>query len=137
MTSAWTTANHTSLGQAVVDSKRNEITAIPKLLQIFELAGSLATIDAMGCQTEIAQQRVDIEADYCPAVKGNQPKLHQGIDEFFKKHLEDDFKQVKVRRYETHKQKHGREESRVYIICPVPNDLPDIEGWPNLKAIGV
>ena len=137
MISAWATANHISLGQAVVDSKSNEITAIPKLLEILEIAGSLVTIDAMGCQTEIASKIVEREADYCLAVKGNQPKLHQGIDEFFKKHLEEDFKQVMVRRYETHEQEHGREDSRWYAICPVPKDLPDMERWPNLKAIGV
>ncbi len=137
MISAWATANSICLGQTVVDSKSNEITAIPKLLEILELAGSLVTIDAMGCQTEIAQKIVDKEADYCLAVKGNQPKLHQGIEEFFKTHSEDDFKQVKVRRYETHEQEHGREDSRWYVICPLPENLPDRERWPNLKAIGI
>ena len=137
MISAWATANSISLGQAVVDSQSNEITAIPKLLEILELAGSLVTIDAMGCQTEIAQKIVDHEADYCLAVNGKQPKLHQGIEAFFKTQLEEDFKQVKVRRYETHEQDHGREESRWYAICPLPKDLPDMERWPNLKAIAI
>ena len=59
------------------------------------------TIDAMGCQTEIAQEIVDANADYVLAVKGNQPTLHEGIAEFFLKHLEDDFAGVKVSRYET------------------------------------
>jgi len=68
MVSAWATANHISLGQTVVDAKSNEITAIPKLLQMLELSGSLMTIDAMGCQTEIAQAIVDTGADYVLAV---------------------------------------------------------------------
>jgi len=71
MVSAWATANGISLGQTVVDAKSNEISAIPKLLEILELEGSLVTIDAMGCQTQIAQKIIDKEADYCIAVKGN------------------------------------------------------------------
>jgi hypothetical protein len=73
MVSAWATANHISLGQVVVDAKSNEITAIPKLLQILELSNCLVTIDAMGCQTTIARKIVEAEGDYVLAVKGNQP----------------------------------------------------------------
>ena len=83
MVSAWATANQISLGQVVVDEKSNEITAIPKLLKILEISGSLVTIDAMGCQTEIAQAIVAAGADYVLAVKDNQPTLHQGISWFF------------------------------------------------------
>ncbi len=95
------------------------------------------TFDAMGCQTEIAQKIVDKEADYCLAVNGNQPKLHQGIEEFFKKHVEDDFKKLTVRRYETHEEEHDRKDSRWYAIYPLTKDLPDLERWPNRKAIGI
>jgi predicted transposase YbfD/YdcC len=137
MVSAWATANHISLGQVVVDAKSNEITAIPKLLELLELSGALVTIDAMGCQTEIAQRIVDAGADYCLAVKGNQPTLHEGIADFFDEQLEDDFAQTPVRRYETHETGHGREENRYYFLCPVPEDLPDRARWAHLKAIGV
>jgi hypothetical protein len=65
MVSAWATANHISLGQTVVDKKSNEITAIPKLLEMIEVSGGLVTIDAMGCQTEIAAKIIDEGADYC------------------------------------------------------------------------
>ena len=75
MVSAWATANLITLGQVVVDEKSNEITAIPELLRILELSGSLVTIDAMGCQTEIAQTILDAGADYMLAVKKNQPTL--------------------------------------------------------------
>ena len=78
MVSAWATANHISLGQVVVDEKSNEITAIPKLLELLELSGCLVTIDAMGCQTEIAEKIVEGKADYVLAVKANQPTLHDG-----------------------------------------------------------
>lgn len=137
MVSAWATANHISLGQVVVDEKSNEITAIPKLLEILELSGALVTIDAMGCQTEIAQQVVAANADYCLAVKGNQPTLHDGIVKFFDEHLEDDFARVSVRRHETKEKGHGREETRHCFICPVPEDLPDRARWAGVKAIGI
>jgi predicted transposase YbfD/YdcC len=137
MVSAWASANHICLGQVVVDAKSNEITAIPKLLEILELSGAMVTIDAMGCQTEIAQQIVDAEADYCLAVKGNQPTLHQGIVDFFDDHLEDDFARTPMRNYQTEENGHGRQEFRDYYICPVPEDLPDRSRWAHLKAIGI
>ena len=137
MVSAWATANHISLGQVVVDAKSNEITAIPKLLEILALSGSLVTIDAMGCQVKIARQIVNAEADYVLAVKGNQPTLHRGIVDCFDDHLEDDFARTKVRRYHTQEKGHGREEMRWYYLCPVPDALPDRFRWPKLKAIGI
>jgi predicted transposase YbfD/YdcC len=137
MVSAWATANHISLGQVVVDAKSNEITAIPKLLEMLELSGAMVTIDAMGCQTEIAQKIVDAGADYCLAVKANQPTLHQGIIDFFEKHVDDDFAGVRMRHHLTEEKGHGREETRYYLICPVPEDLPDRSRWTGLKAIGV
>ena len=137
MVSAWATANHISLGQVVVDEKSNEITAIPKLLRMLELSGCLVTIDALGCQTEIAQEIVAAGADYVLAVKGNQPTLHEGIVDFFADHSEDDFARVKVSRHLTREKGHGRKEERSYLVCPVPDDLPDRHRWTNLKAIGV
>ncbi|MFO0897991.1 MAG: ISAs1 family transposase [Pirellulales bacterium] len=123
MVSAWATANHISLGQVVVDAKSNEITAIPKLLQILELSGALVTIDAMGCQTEIAQEIIAAGADYVLAVKGNQPTLHDGIVSFFDQHLEDEFARVKVSRHATQEKGMGVEQ-RQYAVCAVPDDLP-------------
>ncbi len=137
MVSAWATANQISLGQVVVDAKSNEITAIPKLLQMLELSGSLVTIDAMGCQTEIAKEIVAHGADYCLAVKGNQPTLYNGIVEFYNDHLQDDFARTKARRHRTTEKGHGRQEIRESIICPVPDELPDRTRWPGLKAIGI
>ena len=137
MVSAWATANHISLGQIVVDEKSNEITAIPKLLQMLEISGCLVTIDAMGCQTEIAKEIINAGADYVLAVKGNQPTLHQGIKTFFDDHFEDDFGRTKARRHETREKGHGREETRYYVVCPVPEDLPDGSRWAKLKAIGI
>ena len=137
MVSAWAAANHISLGQVVVDAKSNEITAIPQLLELIEVSGALVTIDAMGCQTEIAAKIVNEKADYCLAVKGNQPTLHNGLIAFFDDHLEDDFERVKVRRFETTEKAHGREDLRSYVICPLPKALPDADRWKNIKAIGI
>lgn len=137
MVSAWATANCLSLGQVIVEEKSNEITAIPKLLKILELSGCLVTIDAIGCQTEIAQAIVDCGGDYVLAVKGNQPTLHQGIANFFEEQLADGFPETKVSRHETHERGHGRDERRTYYVCPVPEDLPDRDRWPHLKAIGM
>jgi len=137
MVSAWATANCITLGQVVVDEKSNEITAIPKLLEMLEISGCLVTIDAMGCQTEIAQTIVERKADYVLAVKGNQPTLHDGIADFFGDHLDDDFARVKVSRCRTSQRGHGRQEVREYFVCPVPDDLPDRARWPRLKAIGM
>jgi predicted transposase YbfD/YdcC len=137
MVSAWATANHISLGQVVVDEKSNEITAIPKLLEMLALSGCLVTIDAMGCQVEIAQAIVAAGGHYVLAVKANQPTLHDGIHDFFLDHLEDDFARVKVSRHHTQEKAHGRETVRDYYICAVPKYLPDRDRWPKLAAIGV
>lgn len=137
MVSAWATANCISLGQVAVDEKSNEITAIPKLLEILSLHGCLVTIDAMGCQTEIAEKIVAGGADYVLAVKGNQPTLHAGIEQFFMDHLEDDFARVKVSRCQTQEHGHGREEERAYFVCRALDDLPDRGRWKKLTAIGI
>ena len=83
MVSAWATQNQLVLGQQRVDNKSNEITAIPKLLMQLNIAGAVVTLDAMGCQTAIAQQIVDQEADYLLSLKGNQGTLHQDVKLFF------------------------------------------------------
>ena len=137
MVSAWATANHISLAQVVVDAKSNEITAIPKLLELLEISGSVVTIDAMGCQTAIAEAIVAKKADYVLAVKENQPTLHAGIEAYFLDHLDDDFARVKVSRHESFEHGHGRDESRTYFVCDVPDDLPGGERWKKLKRIGV
>ena len=137
MVSAWASANHITLGQVVVDEKSNEITAIPKLLKMLEISGCLVTIDAMGCQVEIARTIVEAKADYVLAVKNNQPTLAQGIGDFFVDHSEDDFARVDARRHVTEEKGHGRQERREHVICRVPVGLPDGGRWPKLAAIGM
>jgi len=84
MVSAWASKNQLSLGQVKVNDKSNEITAIPKLLQVLFLKGCIVTIDAMGCQTNIAKEIIKKEADYILAVKGNQESLELGISDTVK-----------------------------------------------------
>jgi len=81
--SAWATENHLTLGQRKVEDKSNEITAIPKLLEILSLKGCIVTIDAMGCQKEIAQAILDGQADYVLALKENQAHLYQDTVDLF------------------------------------------------------
>ncbi len=91
----------------------------------------------MGCQTEIAQEIVDASADYVLAVKGNQPTLHEGIAEFFLKHLEDDFAGVKVSRHEKCERVMAAKSTVLTMSVAVPEDLPDRSRWAQLNAIGI
>src|SRR5436309_10357050 len=91
LVSAWAGANHVTLAQVAVEDKSNEITAIPRLLELLDLNGALVTIDAMGCQKEIAARIVAGGGDYILAVKDNQPHLHQDIDDSFLTAMEADF----------------------------------------------
>ena len=137
MVSVWAVSQKLSIGCVAVEKKSNEITAIPEVLKLVELCGAIVTIDAMGCQTDIAEQIVEGGADYILAVKGNQKTLHEGIVEFFCDHLEDDFVRVNASRHETFERGHGREEHRTYYVCDVPENLPDLSRWKGLTQIGM
>ena len=137
MISAWASANSISLGQLVVDAKSNEITAIPKLLDMLQLKGATVTIDAAGCQTEIARRIVDAGGHYVLNVKGNQVTLRDGIEKFFAEYLDGQMPTVPVRQRHSTNTGHGRRESRWHYVCGVPRDLPDRDRWPGLKAIGM
>jgi predicted transposase YbfD/YdcC len=137
MVSAWAVSQRLSIGQVAVDKKSNEITAIPELLEMLELCGAIVTIDAMGCQTGIAEVIVRGGGDYILAVKGNQAGLYEGIVGHFLDHMDDDFARVGVSRHETEERGHGREEHRTYFVCDVPEDLPDASRWKGLVQIGM
>lgn len=128
MVSAWASVNNIVLGQQKVDSKSNEITAIPALLEVLALKGCIVTIDAMGCQKTIASAIVDKEADYILALKGNQGELHEQVQESFR------FMNTNSVSEETD-WGHGRIEKRQ---CSVINDLSMIEQkdqWKGLRSI--
>jgi predicted transposase YbfD/YdcC len=135
LVSAWASANHVSLGQVAVDDKSNEITAIPRLLELLDLSGALVTIDAMGCQKEIAAKIVTGGGDYILAVKENQPHLHQDIDACFMAALETDFAGLEHSVARTGETNRGRDEMRECHVIVRPTGLRDAALWRGLTAI--
>jgi predicted transposase YbfD/YdcC len=133
----WASEFGLSLGQVACAEKSNEITAIPELLRLVDIKGTIITIDAMGTQKAIAAQIVDSKADYVLALKGNQETLHQEVIDYIDEQAQNDFADVKARRHITQEKGHGREEIRSYIQMPVPDDLRGLELWKGLKSIGM
>jgi predicted transposase YbfD/YdcC len=134
--SAWAREEGIALGQIATEEKSNEITAIPQLLNQIDLTDSLITIDAMGCQKEIAHDIVAGSGDFVISVKDNQPKLRETIEAYFEKHLECDLEDLKYRCHETSEAAHGRIDERSYFLTKVPPDFAVKKEWPWVKAIG-
>jgi len=135
--SVWASEFGLSLGQVSCAEKSNEITAIPGLLRLVDIKGTIITIDAMGTQKAIAAQIIHGGADYVLAVKGNQETLERGLLEHIDKHLDSDFADADARRHVTVEKGHGREEHRTYVQLPVPDDLPERAKWKGLRTIGM
>jgi predicted transposase YbfD/YdcC len=135
LVSAWAGANHVSLGQVAVDQKSNEITAIPRLLELLDIKGALVTIDAMGCQKEIAAKIVGGGGDYILAVKDNPPHLHQDIDDSFMAAMDDDFAGLEWSVARTEETNRGRREVRECHMIVRPEGLRDAGLWKGLAAI--
>ena len=112
MVSAWATANHLPLGQVAVDEKSNEITAIPKLLELLEISGAMVTIDAMGCQKEIARTIRGRKADYVLAVKDNHERLFEQVVGFWEAACARGMKGPDIRYHREWSEGHGRTEAR-------------------------
>jgi predicted transposase YbfD/YdcC len=132
--SAWAMENRLLLGQEVVDDKSNEITAIPKLLEVLELTGAIVTIDAMGCQKEIAAKIRDKGADYVLAVKGNQDHLEEDIMAAFAA-VDEGRSPATVRTHTAHDKGHGRVETRCTQALKVPKTLRNQAQWQDLASI--
>ncbi len=132
--SAWTSANRLFLGQEVVAEKSNEITAIPKLLAVLELTGAIVTIDAMGCQKEIAAKIREKKADYVLAVKGNQEHLEEDIITAFAT-VDDGQCPQTLHTNTEHAKGHGRVETRWTQVMAVPATLRNPEAWPDIASI--
>jgi len=137
MVGAWAAQTGVILGQRKTEDKSNEITAIPELLTLLEIKGCIVTIDAMGCQKEIARQIADQEADYVLALKGNQGTLHRDVELFFEDALQCDFKDIPHQSYETTDGGHGRVEVRRYVSVTDLDWLEDRAKWRNLNLIGM
>ncbi|MFZ1994289.1 MAG: ISAs1 family transposase [Solirubrobacteraceae bacterium] len=134
--SAWASEEGIALGQVATEEKSNEITAIPLLLKQIDLNDSLVTIDAMGCQKEIARDIVAGGGDFVIAVKDNQPKLREAIGAYFREHLERDLEDLRYRHHETTDRGHGRLDERSYFLTKIPPDFAVKKDWPWVKAIG-
>jgi predicted transposase YbfD/YdcC len=133
---AWSVENHLVLGQQAVDDKSNEITAIPELLRLLELQGAIVTIDAMGCQTEIAEQIASAGGDYVLAVKDNQPSLHAAVQKCFEQHHES-ARNGRGQHATTNEKGHGRRDQRHYYHLPIPEELRwIIDTWQGARSLG-
>lgn len=133
--SAWAVESGLSLGQVKVNDKSNEITAIPELLKLLKLNGCLVTIDAMGCQREIAQNILDAGGDYLLAVKGNQETLAEDVEQEFKHAQADGFAHMDHLYRETVEKGHGRIEKRQYWYTHDVQGLGTLERWPKLNGV--
>ena len=131
MVSAFASANGMVLGQVKTDAKSNEITAIPELLALLDMTGCLISIDAMGCQTDIAAQIVDNGGDYLLAVKGNQETLHRAVREAMAPLAREGSHQATI------EQSRGRTELREYHVMPAGEMVKQFPTWKGLNTLGV
>lgn len=137
LVSAWAHENRLTLGQVAVDSKSNEITAIPRLLAMIDIQGAVVSIDAMGCQTAIAEQIIDQKGDYLLAVKDNQPTLVQACRKTFEAYHEDSAAHPEVSAHVEAEPKkcHGRKEERHCYVSPLPEGSEIGRQWKGAKAL--
>lgn len=136
--SAWCSSNKLVLGQVKTNEKSNEITAIPELLDMLLIKGSIVTTDAMGCQKEIAKKIVnENKADYVLALKGNHHLLYPEVEEYFKDAEEGGFKDEKITRHRTIDKGHGRIEERIYYYSTDIRWMKTKEDWNKLYGIGM
>jgi predicted transposase YbfD/YdcC len=135
--SAWATEANLTLGQVAVDKKSNEITAIPLLLETLDLHGALVTIDAMGCQKQIAKTIVDRGGDYLLTVKANQENLLADIQETVTKGLDGELRPGVTRQFTTQEEGHGRQETRSYVVIENVEGLRDRKAWTKVAVVGM
>lgn len=135
--SAWSSQNHLFLGQVKTDEKSNELTAIPELLDLLLLNGSIVTLDAMGTQKDIARKIVkDKEADYVLALKKNQENLYKDVEDYFIFAREENFKDIEYQFTRTVEKGHGRIDVREYYLISDISWLESRKGWEGLRAVG-
>ena len=137
MVSVWSASQHLVLGQTKVSEKSNEITAIPPLLKLLAIRGCLVSIDAMGCQTEIAKVIIEQGADYVLALKGNQGDLHADVAQLFTAAGKQDFRNIEHQFHSTVEKGHGRIETRRYWTMGNTEYLVGAQKWSGLKSIGM
>jgi predicted transposase YbfD/YdcC len=137
LVSAFATANGVTLGQRAVAEKSNEITAIPQLLRVLDVAGAVVTIDAMGCQKEIAATIRAADADYLLAVKGNQETLLRDVEAFTLRALESDCAGLDYSFHEEPALGHGRGGFRACYVFNDPSFVTERGKWQDLACVVV
>lgn len=137
LVSAWATEANLTLGEVAVEGKSNEIKAVPELLKLLELKGTLVTIDAIGCQKAIARQIVDKGGDYLLAVKANQEHLLEDIQRTVAKALDGELGKHQVASITTTEEGHGRKEQRTYTVITNLDDIRDRKLWAGLTTVGM
>jgi len=135
MVSAWANSNHLVLGQIKVDDKSNEITAIPQLLKALDVSGCIVTIDALGCQTEIAETIIDQEAEYVLSLKENQGRLYEDVKLLFDDMESSDYTAYTYDHARTVNKGHGRIEIRECWTISDPEVLCHLRGFDNWKKL--
>jgi len=135
LVSAWATANGLTLGQVAVGAESNEVTAIPRLIELLDLKGCVVTIDAAGCQKDVAAQIVAKEADYVLALKGNQPTLYEQVSDYFLEQLEKEGPDRKLRHHSEVEEGHGRSETRETFVAPASKELVASGAWLGLATV--
>jgi len=135
MVSAFAARQRLVLGQVKVAEKSNEIIAIPKLLEMMAIEGAILTIDAMGCQRDIARKIIDKKADYVLALKGNQGSLRDDVEVFVAEQKARDFQDTTISRHETVDGDHGRIETRTTTVIHDVAWLQERHHWPGLNGI--
>jgi predicted transposase YbfD/YdcC len=135
MVSAWAVENNLTLGQVATNAKSNEITAIPELLKLLDLEGTVVTIDAMGCQKDLAAGIVHGGGEYVLAVKENQPHLYEDIVKAFDEVLEDGESGVDFTEFQTEGVHGSRQETRTCCVITNPSGIRDARLWVGLTAI--
>jgi predicted transposase YbfD/YdcC len=137
LVSAWSVDNGVSLGQLATEAKSNEITAIPELIDNIDVSGAIVTIDAAGCQKNIASQIIDAGGDFLFTLKGNQGNLHKALKKWFDDFMASGFVDTTVRKYQEVVTGHGRTDVLTYYHCKVPAGIPGHSQWKGLRTIGV
>ncbi|MFT5527898.1 MAG: putative transposase YbfD/YdcC [Pirellulaceae bacterium] len=137
LVSAWSVERGVSLGQLATEEKSNEITAIPELIDHIDVSGAIVTIDAAGCQKNIAAKIVDGGGDYVLSLKGNQGNLHKAVECWITEQIANEFANVKVRKHQQAVKGHGRVDELTYYQFEAPKTLPGFSNWKQLRTIGV
>ncbi len=137
MVSAFAARQRLVLGQVKVSEKSNEIVAIPKLLDMISIEGAIVTIDAMGCQRDIAKKIIEKKADYVLALKGNQGSLREDVELFVAEQKVSGFKDTTISQDETTDGDHGRIEVRKTTVIHDVTWLQERHNWPGMKSVVV